>query len=323
MAQPGAADPRTSRAQRQPVADERTALLASHAGDDRDDEAPTSSSASARFSSSNAAQARPRSSYIIVTAPTLESNRIAVLDEVPQRPATFGPPPRFRLLLPVFALADLVISIALFTIAYEKYDHPDPGRHDSEDAAAAAKRLALSLLSCAVFRAVVFAGVGFSKHTRHMGVLIAATCLLSTLFVMSVANMLLEAHALRSASSSLPAAYIPAALSTQQLQIGAVKIPELPIPVLPLFTGQQLLFTILEWAAFIAVVGVRLPPGRNPVQARRWARTLHHHYSDGIDARSLHEQRIDSGSESEGHSDVDENEHVQQAVDSRIPTSAL
>ncbi|CAD6973351.1 unnamed protein product [Tilletia controversa] len=103
--------------------------------------------------------------------------------------------------------------------------------------------------------------------------------------------MLLEAHALRSATSNPPAAFLPPTpFSTPQLHYGHhLRIPALPLPVLPLFTAQQLLFTVLEWAAFIAVVGVRLPPGRNPIQARRWARSLQTHHAEGVDARSLME----------------------------------
>ncbi|CAD6911870.1 unnamed protein product [Tilletia caries] len=241
------------------------------------------------------------SSYIIVTAPTVENNRIALLDSVngaSYRSSHYPhplPAPRFRLFLPVLALVDLLVSLSLCAIAYEQYSHSelDPGEGDDGGAAPreAARRLAVSLLACSVFRTTVLTAVGFSKQTRSMGVLIAATCLLSILFVMSIANMLLEAHALRSATSNPPAAFLPPTpFSTPQLHYGHhLRIPALPLPVLPLFTAQQLLFTVLEWAAFIAVVGVRLPPGRNPIQARRWARSLQTHHAEGVDARSLME----------------------------------
>ncbi|CAD6934408.1 unnamed protein product [Tilletia controversa] len=253
------------------------------------------------------------SSYIIVTAPTVENNRIALLDSVngaSYRSSHYPhplPAPRFRLFLPVLALVDLLVSLSLCAIAYEQYSHSelDPGEGDDGGAAPreAARRLAVSLLACSVFRTTVLTAVGFSKQTRSMGVLIAATCLLSILFVMSIANMLLEAHALRSATSNPPAAFLPPTpFSTPQLHYGHhLRIPALPLPVLPLFTAQQLLFTVLEWAAFIAVVGVRLPPGRNPIQARRWARSLQTHHAEGVDARSLMEVggEGDSGSEDE------------------------
>ncbi|KAK0536933.1 hypothetical protein OC835_001883 [Tilletia horrida] len=314
------------------AADERTALLsrdgaASPSAHEIYAEDMVSSPAQYRSPPLPDAQ-RPRSSYIIVTAPTSDNNRIALLDTVPTRHAMAAqlPPPRFRLLLPLLALVDLFVSFTLCGTAYEKYSHPDLDRDGAQEAALAAQRLSISLLACAVFRAVVFAGVGISKYTRYMGVVVAATSLLSTLFVMSVANMLLEAHALRSNASSLPPAISPAVLLFPNASLGLIKVPEFPVPILPLFTGQQLLFTVLEWATFIAVVGVRLPPGRNPVKARRWARTLQQHHGEGLDTRSLiehHEEDDednDSASEEEDGdvSPYEDNEGEQTTISSSI-----
>ncbi|KAE8217619.1 hypothetical protein CF319_g8333 [Tilletia indica] len=300
-------------------ADERTALLTNDPSRNPQDDQQDIVDSPARYTQSSGPDRERPSSYIIVTAPTADNNAISLFDNGPYRQSAppQHPPPRFRLFLPALALVDLLISLALCAIAYEQYAHPEPDRDGAQAAAHAAQRLAISLFACSVFRTTVLTGVGFSKQTRSMGVLIAATCLLSVLFVMSVANMLLEAHALRSASSSLQRVIIPAVLAIPEIHFGLFKVPELPVPVLPLFILQQLLFTVFEWAAFIAVVGVRLPPGRNPIQARRWARTLQQHHGDGVDARSLMEPHGegDSGSE-EGSDDAfeDNEQEVSAAI---------
>ncbi|KAK0553665.1 hypothetical protein OC845_001137 [Tilletia horrida] len=288
---------------------ERTALLtgtgasSSSSSATNNAQAETVASPSRYQSTGPDAQGKRPSSYIIVTAPTAEHNQIAVLDSVPYRQqASSSPtPPRFRLLLPLIALLDLLVSAFLCVTAYEKYAHPDPDKNGAKEAAQAAQRLAFWLMACAVFRTLVLAGVGFSKRTRSLGVLIAATCLLSVLFVMSIANMLLEAHALQSKRNVNGAGTRLYAL--RKAHVSHITVPELPLPVLPLFTGQQLLFTVLEWAAFIAVVGVRLPPGKNPVKARRWARTLRHHDAEGLDVRSLNEHLDHADLGSGGDSD--------------------
>uniref|UniRef100_V5EVK3 Uncharacterized protein n=1 Tax=Kalmanozyma brasiliensis (strain GHG001) TaxID=1365824 RepID=V5EVK3_KALBG len=55
-----------------------------------------------------------------------------------------------------------------------------------------------------------------------------------------------------------------------------------------ILVGAEMAFTVIEWVLFIAVVGVKVPPGGNPAEAKRWARGLADdpHYQRGADAQT-------------------------------------
>lgn len=59
---------------------------------------------------------------------------------------------------------------------------------------------------------------------------------------------------------------------------------------MPILVGAQMAFTLFEWILYIAIVGVKIPPGGNPVEAKRWARNLADdpYFQRGVDAHSLY-----------------------------------
>jgi hypothetical protein len=91
-------------------------------------------------------------------------------------------------------------------------------------------------------------------------------------------------------------------------------------PTLILLATLQLIMTLVQWISYIAVVGVRVPPGGNPVKAQRWIQALAQGEIsvDDLRARSIYdvdeEANMDSQDEEE-EDDEEEDEEVEGGVD--------
>ncbi|PWN50595.1 hypothetical protein IE53DRAFT_387085 [Violaceomyces palustris] len=212
--------------------------------------------------------------------------------------APSNPPPRFQLLLPIIALIDASASILLGSLIIRHETSSEPDSHQRI-------RLALSVMGCAMLRSSTFAVVGFSKTIRDMGILVAAICLLSSLFLVSVANLLFQA---RGTLSPPPSPLHQVAPTYHQRR------PLHPEPTFPILIGSQLAFTLLEWVSYIAVVGVKVPPGGNPIKARRWHRSLkdaaHLNNARSVDVRSIYDTEEDDEEDDDEDDDMGQSRAV-------------
>ncbi|SPO21740.1 uncharacterized protein UTRI_01226_B [Ustilago trichophora] len=267
--------------------------------------------------SSNTQPSPPRAgSYILVSSsmPLDDSNMVP--DEL--EPEYRSSRPRLFFLLPLVAALDIALAVTLGILVLNqeaKHDEPDtnlpPGgdspshdpimysstttpfpNADVDDAAWERRRIVLAVIAFSIARASAYAMVGISKRIRQLGVTVAAVSILSTLFYVSVANLLFQARPkpdiigqtlMQSWWSGLTLTLTPEKWHWPD----AFKHIE---PTMPILVGAQMAFTLFEWILYIAVVGVKIPPGGNPVEAKRWARGLADDpdYQRGVDAHSLY-----------------------------------
>ncbi len=88
-----------------------------------------------------------------------------------------------------------------------------------------------------------------------------------------------------------------------------------------ILVGAEMAFTVIEWILYIAVVGVKIPPGGNPVQAKRWARGLASdpYYQRGADAQSLYPsddtEEAEEGSAHGAERDASANSHTNEGME--------
>ena len=260
---------------------------------------------------------RGNTSYLLVSS---------TLPDEPESP-DFGTPlpsarPRFYYLLPLIAFLDVAGSVGLAALIIKQ--ESEAGRHDSDpDAVAAAwerEKLVFAVLGCAVMRASTIAIVGVSRRMRDLGIIVAAVCILSALYNVSVANLLFQARPRPAPGRSAPTPepwqqsgreplYLTTAAAAAAGGWYAYAFAHATMPVL---IGYQMAMTLLEWISYIAVVGVKVPPGGNPVKAKRWARNLARDpsYRQGVEVTSLY--ATDSGED--GEEEEDEYEEEEERV---------
>ncbi len=265
--------------------------------------------------SSNTQPSPPRAgSYILVPSSNpLDSDGTSPDVVDPYR----GARPRLFWLLPLVAALDIALSITLGVLVLRQeashhdadttppISNPDPP-HDPillssnaptsprlDDAAWERRKVLLFVLVFSLARALSYLIVGISIRIRQLGVTVAATSILSTLFYVSVANLLFQARPKPDVFGSL--------LFFSHSWSDAFRHLE---PTMPVLVGTELGMTLLEWVLYIAVVGVRVPPGGSLVKGRRWARGLAEDegYQRGVDAHSLYPSDGEEGEEDE-HAD--------------------
>jgi hypothetical protein len=248
--------------------------------------------------SATAHPARPRAtSYILVSSANPDEPQDSNFPSENNAP----PPrlrPRFYFLLPLVAVLDIALAIVLGVLVLRqearRRSHPDNAAQ-LDDAAWERRKIVVAVVVFSVARAAAYAIVGISRRIRQLGVTVAAMSILSTLFYVSVANLLFQAR---------PKPDVPDAglLSWSAMPILAHPWhwPEAFrhfVPTMPILVDSQQALTLFEWILYIAVVGVKVPPGGNPITAKRWQRNLAQDpdFQRGVDAQSLYHSDVEDG----------------------------
>lgn len=177
------------------------------------------------------------------------------------------------------------------------YDHNSNARLDK--GAWERRKIVLLVVAFSLARACAFAIVGISKRVRQLGVTVAAISIISALFYVSVANLLFQARP-KPDTLGTPAFVWSSLFAPDEWRWpDAFRHFE---PTMPILVGAQMAFTLVEWILYIAVVGVKMPPGGNPVEAKRWARNLADdpYFQRGVDAHSLYPSEDGREGELEG-----------------------
>ena len=217
-------------------------------------------------------------------------------------------------MLPLVAVLDAALAITLGVLILRqeaRHIEPDPSLPlpdpALEDAAWERRKIVLAVLAFSFARCSAYLIVGISLRIRQLGVTVAAISILSTLFYVSVANLLFQA---RSKPSTLSDMLL--SLSREWRWPDAFRHFE---PTMPILVGAQIGFTLFEWVLYIAVVGVKIPPGGNPVTAKRWQRGLSNDegYQRGVDAHSLYFSDGEEEREELGDGASQANEDLEQA----------
>lgn len=236
--------------------------------------------------------------------------------------------PRFFFLLPIVAFLDAALAVMLGILILQqeaKHTSPNtdksPPSHDPiltssssgklpdtsptpiDDAAWERRKIVITVLAFSVTRSCAYAIIGISKRIRELGVTVAAISILSTLFYVSVANLLFQARP--KPDGNLDIHSLLTVLRDWHWS-DAFRHVE---PTMPILVVAQVALTLFEWVLYIAVVGVKVPPGGNPAEAKRWARGLAEDadYQRGVDAHSLYPSDGEEGDEEE-----DEEEHGEE-----------
>lgn len=246
-------------------------------------------------------------SYILVSSTADLDEPATISGEVPR---SSGSRPRLFFLLPLFAALDVATALTLGILVLtqlSKHDEPamhimskvphhdasltlsslDPANSNSDNAAWERRKIVVLVMAFSVARACAYAIVGFSKRIRQLGVTVAAISILSTLFYVSVANLLFQARPKPSVLDTPHFSWSSIFASDRWSWPDAFRHFE---PTMPILVGAQMAFTLLEWILYIAIVGVKVPPGGNRAQAKRWARDLAQdpQFQRGVDAQSLY-----------------------------------
>ena len=271
-------------------------------------------------------------SYILVSSSTLLDDSTAAPDELePYARAR----PRLFFLLPLVAALDIALAVTLgILVLRQEAKHHDrdaptpteppfadpimfhsfadsPPTADLDDAAWERRKIVLAVVAFSIARASAYAIIGISKRVRQLGVTVAAISILSTLFYVSIANLLFQARPKPDALDAMVFSWTGLTLTPSQWRWpDTFRHFE---PTMPILVGAQLALTLFEWILYIAVVGVKIPPGANPVEAKRWARGLADDpdYQRGVDAHSLYP----SDGEEEGEVLAEQNVDAQQEAD--------
>lgn len=273
--------------------------------------------------SSNAQPSPPRAgSYILVSSSSPFENTTSIPEELEPAYAR----PRLFWLLPLVAALDTAFAVTLGVLVLRqeaKHHEPgnpvsgDPPLHDpimisssaampdsglDEGAAWERRKVVLAVVGFSIARAAAYAIIGISKRVRQLGVTVAAISILSTLFYLSIANLLFQARPKPDTLDTLVPSWSGLTLAENWHWPYAFRQFE---PTMPILVGTQMAFTLFEWILYIAVVGVKIPPGGNPVHAKRWARGLADDpgYQRGVDAHSLYAEDAEQGAQDvDGHS---------------------
>ncbi|PWY99106.1 hypothetical protein BCV70DRAFT_163219 [Testicularia cyperi] len=251
--------------------------------------------------------------------------------------------PRLFMLLPLLALIDVAVSVALsvlimqqelrhrrhelsgtapttFNFALPSLLQRSNDNHPIEDPREAASlertKILLAVMAFSFARTCAYAIVGFSKRIREQGVTVAAISIMSTLFYVSVANLLFQARSKPDTSPPNLMFYSHHVQSSSQWPWPYDSVRHFQ-PTMPILISIEIAFTLLEWIVYIAVVGVKIPPGGNPVKAKRWARNLARDpsYQHGVEAESLYASEPednDAGSEQQDDHEHLHDTHAQQ-----------
>lgn len=267
-------------------------------------------------------------SYILVSSSSPQDDSTSAPDDE-TGPIYRSVRPRFFFLLPIVAFLDSAFAVMLgILILQQEAKHtpsgstspplsldpillsplsgklPDTSPTPIDDAAWERRKIVLTVIAFSVTRACAYAIIGISKRIRELGVTVAAISILSTLFYVSIANLLLQARpkpdgnlGLHSFLTVLKDWHRPDAFKNTE-------------PTMPILVGAQMALTLFEWVLYIAVVGVKIPPGGNSAEAKRWARGLAEDagYQHGVEARSLYP--------SDGE-DENEEEHLEEGEEER------
>lgn len=212
------------------------------------------------------------SSYIYVATPSPRSVDANPLETVAH---TRRRKPRCSMLLPLLALVDGLATISLGTVVYgqELHSHdraksPELQSMPTHAASRERQKVILVVVAVSLARVCAYAMVGFSRDIRQQGVLVAAMSVLSSLFYVSIANMLFQARSKHDRDD--PARHRPYDHDRWHWTHAFRHVH----PTLAILLGMELALTFVEWIVYIAVVGVRLPPGSSSVRAKRWARSV-------------------------------------------------
>ncbi|SNX82523.1 uncharacterized protein MEPE_01229 [Melanopsichium pennsylvanicum] len=221
--------------------------------------------------------------------------------------------PRLFFLLPLVAVLDIALALALGILVLKqeaKRNGPDTtipsdppsydpimisspssilSINDEDDTIVWERRkFILAVLAFSIARSASYAIIGINRQIRRLGVTVAAISILSTLFYVSIANLLLQARSKPDILDTVPFSWMSLTFTPHDWHWPhALRHVQ---PTMPILVGAQMAFTLFEWILYIAVVGVKIPPGANPVKAKRWARGLAHDqaYQRGVDSHSLY-----------------------------------
>ncbi|SJX61216.1 uncharacterized protein SRS1_12438 [Sporisorium reilianum f. sp. reilianum] len=270
--------------------------------------------------SSTSRPSPPRAgSYVLVPSSAPLDDSPAIPDAAARAPASR---PRLFFLLPLVAAIDIVTTVTLGILVLRQqahHDESDPfSSHDPVMTSSAhghsntrldkgaweRRKIVLLVVAFSIARACAFAIVGISRRVRQLGVTVAAISILSALFYVSVANLLFQARPKPDTLETRPFSWSSLLASDEWRWPDAFRHFE---PTMPILVGAQMALTLFEWILYIAIVGVKIPPGGNPVEAKRWARNLADdpYFQRGVDAHSLYPS--DDGREGE-HDEVDAND---------------
>lgn len=87
--------------------------------------------------------------------------------------------------------------------------------------------------------------------------------------------------------------------------------------------GIQLALTLVEWISYIAVVGVRVPPGPSRLRAARWARELRASDVQGLDVRSVYDETfVEDEDDGEDDEDLDAEEEERAEAEGQLAGEA-
>ncbi|CAO1622883.1 unnamed protein product [Sympodiomycopsis kandeliae] len=169
------------------------------------------------------------------------------------------PRPRFWIILALIVLIDAICEGYVgYRVIIENSDIAiSPGSPSvSKDKKNSQKivSLAIAILGAGAMRCMTISVVAIGNKTDQLGLTVAAICALSVLITVSVFNLLFQSGMLF---------YLP-----EQIH--------LPEPTLSLLTSTSLVFTLVEYVAYVLVVGIRVPPNGVSAarmrEARRWKR---------------------------------------------------
>ncbi|KDN37591.1 hypothetical protein K437DRAFT_259734 [Tilletiaria anomala UBC 951] len=206
------------------------------------------------------------------------------------------PQPRFYFVLPTLAALDILLTVVIGFTIIEQERKPRGG--DTGDANSQRVKLVSALIACAILRDSVIAIIGFSRSIAKLGITVAAICLMSMLFIISILNLLFQVPGENDDPTPLSATSpicIQAAANAHPMVVRTCTAPSLSSaagrlastvglvdwtlsysqkPSLALLCSIQLFATFAQWISYVAVVGIRVPPGGNPVRAQRWMQAL-------------------------------------------------
>lgn len=242
--------------------------------------------------------ARPRAtSYILVSSASADEPQDSNFPSNSYAPSP-RLRPRFYFFLPLVAVLDVALAIVLGVLVLRqearRRSHPSHAG-ELDDAAWERRKIVVAVVVFSVARAAAYAIVGISRRIRQLGVTVAAMSILSTLFYVSVANLLFQARS----KPDVP----DAGLLSWSEMLSLAHPWHWPeafrqfVPTMPILVGSQQAFTLFEWILYIAVVGVKVPPGGNPITAKRWQRNLAQDpdFQRGVDAQSLYHSDVEDG----------------------------
>lgn len=185
-----------------------------------------------------------------------------------QSPTRPRPRPRFWLVLVFIVLVDVILEGLVGGRLIAKHGEvevnpgstPSPPASDGEQKSRRIVSLTIAILGAGAMRNATIAVVAIGNKTDQLGLTVAGVCALSALILVSIFNLLFQSGMLYINTSA---------------NVAAVHL-HLPKSSLSLLTSIGLVFTIIEYIAYVLVVGIRIPPtgvsAARMREARRWKR---------------------------------------------------